>query len=76
MTEQRSELMTRDELAEVARVHRRTLDNWAALGVGPRPIRHGPRLIRYRRGEVDAWLAVGDGPGFVPAASRDGPEAA
>lgn len=70
------EFMTRDEVAEVARVHRRTLDKWAALGIGPRPIRHGPRLIRYRRREVEAWLAEGDGSGRPQAAGRDGPEAA
>jgi excisionase family DNA binding protein len=67
MTEYGS-LLTRDEVAELARVHRRTLDRWAAQGIGPQPVRHGPRLIRYRRREVEEWLAEGD-------ASHD-PEAA
>lgn len=73
---ERSEVMTRDEVAEAARVHRRTLDKWAALGIGPRPIRHGPRLIRYRRREVEAWLAEGDGPVSPQPRRRDGPAAA
>jgi phage terminase Nu1 subunit (DNA packaging protein) len=68
-----SDLMTRTELAAIARVHRNTLADWAAQGIGPRPIRHGPRLIRYQKREVYQWLREGDAP---EAAVRDGPEAA
>ena len=71
-----TDFLTRDELAEVVGVHRRTLELWAARGLGPRPIRHGPRRIRYHRGEVQAWLAEGDSPGWPAAATRDGPAAA
>jgi len=67
-----TELMTRDEFARVARVHRRTLDAWATKGIGPQPVRHGPRLIRYRRGEVEKWLDEGDVPAVPAAAARDG----
>jgi predicted DNA-binding transcriptional regulator AlpA len=70
------DLMTRAELAVLARVDRRTLERWAARGIGPRPIRHGPRLIRYRRSEAEGWLAEGDGPGHPPPAAHDGPDAA
>jgi predicted DNA-binding transcriptional regulator AlpA len=71
-----TDFLTRDELAELAGVHRRTLEYWAARGLGPRPIKHGPKLIRYHRGEVQAWLTEGDSPGWPGADARDGPEAA
>ena len=71
-----TDFLTRDELAALAGVHRRTLEYWAARGLGPRPIRHGPKLIRYRRGEVQTWLSEGDSPGWPAAATRDGPAAA
>lgn len=35
----------------------RTLERWAKRGIGPRPIRIGPRLVRYHPTEVDAWLS-------------------
>ncbi len=71
-----TDFLTRDELAELAGVHPRTLGYWAARGLGPRPIRHGPRRIRYRRAEALEWLDEGDSPGWTAADARDGPEAA
>ena len=69
-----TDFLTRDELAEVVGVHRRTLELWAARGFGPRPIRHGPKLIRYHRGEVQTWLREGDSPGgpAKPGRARSG----
>lgn len=58
-----TDYLTRDEFADLAGVHRRTVEYWAARGFGPRPIRHGPRLVRYHRGEALAWLREGDKPG-------------
>lgn len=60
--------MTRDEVAEAAGVHPRTLGVWARRGYGPRPVRLGPRTLRYRRADVETWLARGD----TPAAPGDG----
>lgn len=34
----------------------RTLKRWAVAGRGPRAYKLGPRTVRYRRSEVDAWL--------------------
>ncbi|GII89708.1 hypothetical protein Ssi03_76980 [Sphaerisporangium siamense] len=36
----------------------RTLERWEKRGIGPAPIRVGPRLVRYRAAEVDAWMAA------------------
>lgn len=36
----------------------RTLERWEKAGIGPAPIRLGPRLVRYRAHEVEAWLAA------------------
>lgn len=35
----------------------RTLERWEKQGIGPAPVRVGPRLVRYRAAEVEAWLA-------------------
>ena len=71
-----TDYLTRDELAQVVGVHRRTLDHWAARGLGPRPIKQGPRRVRYHRAEVARWLREGDSPDWPPADARNGPEAA
>jgi len=65
-----TDFLTREEFARLAGVHRRTLEKWAAAGIGPEPVRHGPRLIRYRRGEALAYLNEGEREGdhHVPAA--------
>lgn len=36
-----------------------TLRAWRARGIGPPFRRIGPRLIRYRREDVEAWEAQG-----------------
>ncbi|NRQ30684.1 AlpA family phage regulatory protein [Nonomuraea sp. NN258] len=52
-------MVSRLVVAERCGVSVRTLERWAELGIGPRPIRLGPRLIRYRHAEVEAWLSSG-----------------
>ncbi|WP_043615260.1 helix-turn-helix transcriptional regulator [Nonomuraea candida] len=59
-------LLSRSVVAERCGISVRTLERWAELGIGPRPIRLGPRLIRYRDAEVEAWLN-GAAEGEVPA---------
>lgn len=48
--------LTRLEFAALARVHESTLYRWARQGIGPQAHRMGPRLVRYSRREVVAWL--------------------
>jgi predicted DNA-binding transcriptional regulator AlpA len=50
--------LTRREYAALARVHTDTVKRWARLGVGPRPHRIGPRLVRYDRTEVLRYLGI------------------
>ena len=49
-------LITDDELAAQLRISTRTLHRWAARGDGPPAIYRGPKFLRYRPADVDAWL--------------------
>lgn len=51
------ELMTRAEFAARLGIAPITAAHWAMQGIGPQPIKLGPRLLRYRKSDVDAWLA-------------------
>ena len=46
--------LTRAELASLWRVSARTIERREALGIGPRPMRIGGRVL-YRREDVLAW---------------------
>ena len=50
------ELLTLAEVAAELRVPVETLRKWRAQGTGPRAAKIG-RHLRYRRVEVDRWLA-------------------
>jgi excisionase family DNA binding protein len=50
------ELLTLAEVAAELRVPVETLRKWRAQGTGPRAAKIG-RHLRYRRAEVDRWLA-------------------
>jgi prophage regulatory protein len=56
MTDQ-DEFVSRAYLAERLDVGVRTLVRWASQGYGPPPVKLGPRAVRYRRQDVDAFLA-------------------
>ncbi|QQM41996.1 helix-turn-helix transcriptional regulator [Streptomyces liliifuscus] len=52
--------MTRREYASLAGVHPDTVKRWARLGIGPRPRKIGPRLVRYNPTEVCKYLGIGE----------------
>ncbi|MFD3972928.1 helix-turn-helix transcriptional regulator [Streptomyces cyaneofuscatus] len=58
-----AEMVPRSEFARMARVDISTVKRWARQGVGPRPRRLGPRVIRYDRSEVIAYLNQGEAAG-------------
>jgi excisionase family DNA binding protein len=52
-------LLTAHELASELGVGTQTLAQWRWQGVGPAFVKVG-RLVRYRRSDVDAWLAANE----------------
>ena len=46
-TDDRDVLLTRREAAEYLRKSEPTLERWARLGIGPKPMKVGPRSVRY-----------------------------
>lgn len=50
-------MIRRDDLARQLGVGVRTLVRWAQQGYGPQAVKVGHRAVRYRRAEVDEWLA-------------------
>ena len=50
------DLLPRAAVARRCGVTVRTLERWASRNIGPKPVRLGPRLIRYRCSEVEQWL--------------------
>lgn len=53
----RDNYLTITQLAEEFGIHRRTLDRWHRLRVGPPRIKvPGTKLVRYRRASVEEWL--------------------
>jgi len=54
--EEHDELLLRADTSRLLKVGVRTLERWASAGIGPRPIKVGPRAVRYRRSEVRDWL--------------------
>lgn len=53
----KTEFLSPDDLAEELRVPVRTIYAWRYRGEGPRGIKIG-RHVRYRRDDVEAWLAA------------------
>lgn len=50
-------LLTEDEAADSLRISVRTLQAWRLKATGPAFIRVG-RAIRYRRGDIKAWIKL------------------
>jgi hypothetical protein len=45
--DERDVLLTRPEAAQYLRKSEATLERWARLGIGPKPLKSGPHSIRY-----------------------------
>lgn len=50
-------LLTTEEAAEIIRMSKSSLARWRAEGTGPAYVLVGGRAVRYRRADVDAWMA-------------------
>ena len=50
-------LMTTNQVARALRVNPSTLCRWRSVGHGPRVVWLSPSCPRYRRSDVEAWLA-------------------
>ncbi len=55
-----SDLLNEKEAAAILGVTPRTLTNWRWRGDGPRWVRVGSRLVRYRRSELLAFVEAGE----------------
>lgn len=52
------DLLTKAELALLLGVSARTLERWRTAGTFPEPVALSPRVIRYRRADVEAHLGL------------------
>lgn len=50
------EYMTTAEVADRLRVPPGTLRYWRSKGLGPRSVKVGPKHVRYRSDDVEAYL--------------------
>ena len=50
-------LATRKQVAEYTQTSIPTLARWDAQGIGPKVTRIGPGACRYKREDVEAWIA-------------------
>jgi predicted DNA-binding transcriptional regulator AlpA len=57
-TQSAPDLLTVAEFIRKARVSKSTAARWRRNGIGPHPIKTGPRAIRYRAREVDDFLGL------------------
>lgn len=53
------EYLSPAQVAELLGLSTRTLWRWRCRGTGPAWSRCGDRAVRYRRADVDAWVAAG-----------------
>lgn len=50
------DLLTEVEAAAILGARVQTLRNWRWKGEGPRFVKVGARMVRYRRGDLDAFI--------------------
>lgn len=49
-------LWTTEQAAAYLQVDPRLLAGWRSRRTGPPAVRVGPRLLRYRKADLDAWI--------------------
>jgi predicted DNA-binding transcriptional regulator AlpA len=54
-------LLSAADLAELLSVPERTIRSWQFSGMLPKPIPLGKKLIRWRPGDIRAWLDAQEG---------------
>lgn len=52
--------LTKAQTAELLDISVRTLERWGRAGFGPKPQKHGPRLVRYDEDEVLVYRREGE----------------
>ena len=52
-----SDVLTLRQLAEWLKVRPKTIYNWRAAGTGPPAAKVGGKFLRFRRADVEEWLA-------------------
>ena len=57
MFDEQQVVMTEKQVAEYLNLTPRALQDWRYRGCGPAFIRISARCIRYRRSDIDKWLA-------------------
>lgn len=55
------ELLNEKEAAAALALSASTLRNWRCKNQGPKAVRVGARSIRYRRTDLEAFIAAGEG---------------
>lgn len=50
------QLLDSAEASSTIKVSERTLADWRHKGIGPPYVRVGPRQVRYRPSDLEAWL--------------------
>lgn len=57
---QPGDLLAAEELAALLGTSTITLANWRSTGKGPRFVKIGERMVRYRRADVLAFIEAGE----------------
>ena len=52
-------LLDTKQLSDETGIPERTLVNWRYIGEGPPYVKVGPRQVRYRVADIEAWLEAG-----------------
>jgi predicted DNA-binding transcriptional regulator AlpA len=48
-------LLTEGQFSDRYQIPQRTLQRWRSSGDGPLFVRIGPRCVRYRQSDIEAW---------------------